>query len=210
MTVNDVVATAEIHARQLPHGYFAQLGPGFLAAYHRSFVESPHAVATVATLDGKVAGFLVGTLRTRAHYGGLLRRSGVLLLRRAVVGMLRRPRALVDLVRHRLGRYARALSRSLGRVGQDEDTGGRPAPARTVAVLTHVAVLAGAAGHGLGAELVRGFEDVVRAAGIPEIRLVTLAGEDGAASFYEGLGWQRLRERWGADGHRVVEFRRSL
>lgn len=208
MTVDDVVASSEIHRRELPHGYFAELGPHFLAAYHRTFVESPHAVASVAELDGRVAGFLVGTVRTRAHYRDVLRRHGMRLMLPALAGLVRHPRALLHLVRHRLRRYVRALRRYLGRGNPDRDGGRRVRP-RTVAVLTHVAVLPGARGHGLGVELVEGFEAHVRAAGVREIRLVTRTGGDGASAFYERLGWERLGERRGADGHPVVEFRRS-
>lgn len=208
MTAEDVVATSEIHARELPHGFFAELGPRFLAAYHRSFVESPHAVAQVAVLDGRIAGFLVGTLRTGAHYRDVVRRHGPQLALHATLGLLRHPRALLHLVRHRLRRYLRTLVRYGGpsgtAAGGDGGDGGRP-----VAVLTHVAVLPGASGHGLGAELVEHFVGAVRDAGVREIRLVTLAGGDGAAEFYERLGFQRLRDRPAADGHHVVEFRRT-
>lgn len=206
MTAEDVVATSEIHVRELPHGYFVELGPRFLAAYHRSFVESPHAVAAVATLDDRIAGFLVGTLRTRAHYGHVVRRHGPVLALYGLLGLLRHPRALGHLVRHRLRRYARTLARYARPGSRDGDPGGGRGP---VAVLTHVAVLAAASGHGLGAELVDHFVEAVRRSGVPEIRLVTLVGHDGAAEFYERLGFERLRERPSADGHHVVEFRRS-
>lgn len=210
MTVDDLVATSEIHARELPHGYFPELGPRFLAAYHRSFVESPHAVATVATLDGKVAGFLVGTIRTGAHYRDVVRRHGLRLGLYALGGLLRNPIAVAHLVRSRLRRYLRVVVR-YARGGGPPRTRTRHRPdGGPVAVLTHVAVLPGARGHGLGAELVGRFVDEVRAADVGEIRLVTLVGEEGAAEFYERLGWQRMRRRWGAGGRQVVEFRCSV
>lgn len=207
MTVDDVVATSEIHARELPHGYFPQLGPRFLAAYHRSFVESPHAVAMVATLDGKVAGFIVGTTRTAAHYRHVIRRHGLRLAVHAIAGLLRNPAAVAHLLRSRLRRYVRAVARyAPGRGASRTGTTRRP-DRGSVAVLTHVAVLPAARGHGLGAELVRAFVDELRAADVGEVRLVTIVGEEGAAGFYDRLGWQRIRRRWGAGGHRVVEFR---
>ncbi|MBW3621135.1 MAG: GNAT family N-acetyltransferase [Actinobacteria bacterium] len=208
MTADDVVATSEIHARELPHGFFAELGPRFLAAYHRTFVDSPHAVALVAVLDDRVAGFLVGTVRTRDHYRDAVRRHGAELALCAALGLLRHPRALLHLVRHRLRRYARSLLRYAAPSGVSarSDGGDVRGP---VAVLTHVAVLPGADGHGLGADLVAHFVAAVRDAGVREVRLVTLAGGDGAAGFYERLGFQRLRQRRSADGHDVVEFRRT-
>lgn len=209
MTSDDVVATAEIHRLRLPHGFFAELGRHFLAVYHRSFIDSPHAVAVVASIDGRVAGFLVGTIRTAEHYREVVHHHGLQLALHAAAGLLRHPRALAHLVRYRLRRYARAVARyARGTDGEPDRDGPRPRP-RGVAVLTHVAVLPGASGHGLGAELVEHFVQAVREAGVAEIRLVTLTGADGAAGFYDRLGFRRLRERTSADGHRVVEFRRT-
>lgn len=207
MTSDDAVATSEIHLRTLPHGFFARLGPRFLAAYHASFVGSPHAVATVATLDGRVAGFLVGTLRTRAHYRHVLRRHGVGLAVRLLWGSLRRPSVLLELLGSRLSRYLRTLARFTGPGGDEEES--RSRRRGPVAVLTHVAVLPAARGHGLGAGLVGAFTDAAREAGIGEVRLVTRAAEDGASAFYDRLGWEELGERWSADGQRVIEFRCS-
>jgi ribosomal protein S18 acetylase RimI-like enzyme len=210
MTPDDVVAAAEIHARELPHGYFAHLGRRFLRAYHRTFVTSPHAVAMVATLEDRVAGFLVGTLRTRAHWGHVLRRQGWRLLVAALEGLVRHPSTVLPLLRHRLRRYVRALARYTGLGGSDGEERRDPrrrGGQRTVAVLTHVAVLPAARGHGLGAGLVEAFLEAVRQAGVREVRLVTLAGDEGASAFYERLGWERLGLRNGSDGHQVVEFR---
>lgn len=205
MTSADVVATAEIHARELPHGYFAHLGRRFLEAYHRAFVDSPQAVALVATRDDRVAGFLVGTVRTSRHWSYVVRRHGWRLAVAALAGLVRHPSTVLPLVVRRLRRYARALMRYAAPERRGPQPAGRDG--RPVAVLTHVAVLPGARGHGLGADLVDAFLTAVHDAGVREVRLVTLPGEDGAAAFYERLGWERLRVRPSSDGHHVVEFR---
>jgi len=79
-----------------------------------------------------------------------------------------------------------------------------------VAVLTAVVVDPAARGSGAGAALVTEFVDVARAGGADRVDLVTLSGHDGAARFYEEMGWTRVGTHQDMDGHEVVTYRIEL
>lgn len=207
MRHQDLRAAAELHARALPAGFFAQLGERFLAAYLGSFVTSPHAVALV-TQDG--GGFLVGTVQTPAHYRWVVRHHGIRLALRGLLALVARPALLWRFVTTRLARYGRSVWRLLGggrRTSSEVDDAREDT--HVVAVLTHVAVAEHARGRGVGAALTDAFVASCRREGVDEVRLVTNA-EGGAAGFYRQLGWRELRTRQAADGRPVVEFGLAL
>lgn len=200
MAVTDLPAVADLHLRHLGHGLFPQLGEAFLRRYHRMFVDSPHCLATVAVASGSVVGFVVATLTPAAHSRWMRRHA---LLSLALVGLrslLLRPRALVQFLTTRLGRYLRGLWRRV------RATGPLPQSVRHPAVLHHVAVDEVGRGRGLGAALVDAVEVAATAAGAAEIRLVTRAGS-AAESFYHHNGWRRVGRRRAQSGEDVTEFR---
>lgn len=201
--------TAGIHARELPDGFFARLGPRFLRRYHQSFVDSPLADVLVAGNGIEPTAMLVGTYDNAAHYQWVARHRSWLLALAGVVALLGRPRLAAEFLRTRVGRYARAVGRFLGRRWGGTEPTTSASPPRRVAVLTHVAVDAAAQGSGLGRDLVRAFVQRARSAGADEIRLITSADGPGPG-FYRSLGWQRLRARRAADGTVVDEFVLSL
>lgn len=188
----DADAMAGLHARLLPHGFFAELGRGFLRSYHRTFMGSPHAVSLVACRDGRVVGLIAGAIDAGLHQRFVIRRHGLRLLVAGLAGLVRRPRVAAKFVMTRLPRYARGFLRA-ARPASAPAAGPAADPTR-VAVLTHVAVDPDTQGSGAGAALVHAFTDAVRAArAAPRIELVTLA-ETGASAFYEHLGWQPAGE----------------
>lgn len=194
----DAAVIADIHARLLPHGFFADLGPRFLRAYHRSFMASPHAVSVVACRDGRVVGLIAGALDAGEHQRHVIRHHGLRLLGSGGAALVARPALLLRFLTTRLGRYARGLLRAArpARSAAERPVGDvRRGP---VAVLTHVAVDPAMQGAGGGSALVEAFVDRVRREGSAErIELVTLV-EEGASPFYERLGWtacgEHLRE----------------
>ncbi|MEX2504919.1 MAG: GNAT family N-acetyltransferase [Egicoccus sp.] len=208
----DLRGTADLHLEQLPGGFFARLGPGFLRRYHASFVASPHAVAFVAGGPGAPVGFLVGTLDNRPHYRFVVKHLGFRLAARAGAAMLVRPALLWLFLRTRAVRYARWILRYPLRARRAataaEPADGTSAP--TIAVLTHVAVSGTAQGNGTGRALVAAFLDAARAAGAEEARLVTTAGGP-AERFYDRLGWTAGEVRRAAGGEGMVrEYRLPL
>jgi GNAT superfamily N-acetyltransferase len=196
---------ARLHARALPHGFFVDLGPRFLAAYYETFVRSPHAVALGGELDGDLAGVLVGTRGNGAHYRWVVRNAGVRLAVLAVAGMLVRPRVLAHFVRTRVGRYLRGLRRLRNRSSEIATE-----PRGPVAVLSHVSVEPHARGAGVGGVLVDAFLAEARAAGAAEAMLVTLAGEHGAGAFYSRRGWTHDGDRDDHDGRSISAYRMVL
>lgn len=198
---------AALHRATLPTGLFPRLGTHFLEAYHRSFVDGPHAVSRVAIEAGDAVGFVAGTVDARSHRDWVLRRHGARLAIRALVGLVTRPRVLLWFLRTRLGRYLRTVLAALPggvRSREGDEAAGTPV---TVGVLAHLAVAKQARGCGLGSRLTREFVDTAGARGSSELRLVTLA-EGGAVEFYSRLGWQRLGRRT-RDGRTLRELRRT-
>lgn len=186
----DLGWAASLHLQQLPHGFFARLGARYLRAYHRSFVDSPHAVSLVAVRGGHRVGFIVGPTDAAAHHRFVIRNHGWRLALAGVVALVVRPAVAVEFVRTRLGRYLRSLMRASTATSTTHSAPAE-APAGTVAVLTHVAVDPAEQRGGAGSVLVEAYVRRVRAVGPRRIELVTLAGPNGAAEFYERLGWER-------------------
>ena len=207
----DLHATAELHRRELPHGFFARLGESFLRTYHRTFDASPHGVALVTRDGAGVTGMILGTIDNPRHYRWTARHHGARLALVGSLALLRRPRSLVTFVRTRLVRYTRAAARALSRgappggggaSSHDEPTGS----GRVTAVLVHVAVNSTTRRHGTGRALVEAFVEACRQRGSTEIRLITPANGP-AVGFYTALGWQHVVDRKASDGTWVTEFR---
>jgi ribosomal protein S18 acetylase RimI-like enzyme len=77
-------------------------------------------------------------------------------------------------------------------------------------VLSHVAVLPGGQGTGVGSLLVSAFLTAAGEAGADRVVLMTMAGERGAASFYHRLGWTETGTRGSFDGSPMVEFSTAI
>lgn len=203
----DLDFCAQLHTQALPHGFFASLGPGFMRAYYRTFLTSPHATALVASTRGHRMGFVVGVLHAKGHAQWVMRHHGAGLALRGVAALAVRPRLAVRFVRSRVGRYAATWRRHRKPESQQAAT---PRPDSTPAVLSHMAVVPGARGTGIGSELVRSFEATASEAGARGAILTTLAGTEGSGSFYAGLGWDRRRSRANLDGAPTEEWSRAL
>ena len=197
---DDLRFSAALHTDSLPHGFFTQLGSRFLRAYHRTFIDSPHAVGYVATVSDVPVGMLWGVLRPGAHARWVLRHRGV---RLAVVGLWRlalRPRMGFRFLQRRAGRYISGWKRN-----RRHDSA-QPAAEPESAVLSHIAVLPGARRTGSGRLLVEAFIETCRAQDVPRVMLVTLDSPQGAGAFYAELGWRSAGVRVTPDGHRLREW----
>lgn len=181
----DLDFCAELHAGALPHGFFVDLGPRFLRAYHRTFAESPHALLLVARLDGHPIGFVAGALDPAMHRRWLFRRRGLELASIGAMALIARPRVGLRFLRTRIQRYLGAWRSN--RSGPLPDT----RPEAPVPHLFHVATVDGARGFGGGRALVDAFVAAADASGARSVTLTTLEGPDGAGDFYERLGWIR-------------------
>lgn len=195
----DIEFAAALHASALPEGFFVALGQPFLRAYYRAYRDSPHALGLVATVHGAPCGFVVGTI-DGGHYGWILRHRFREHAWAALRGMLRRPGLVARFLRTRATRYGRGIIRlrSRGRTSAGPASGS----VTTVGVLAHIAVADSQRGKGIGADLVAAFVSGAARHGTERLRVLTRA-DDGAAPFYERLGWQPTETVRDVDG---VEF----
>lgn len=195
----DLGFSASLHAEALPHGFFVALGPAFLRAYYATFIDSPHAVACIASIQGHPVGALVGVLRPQAHMRWVLRRRGIRLAALGALALLSRPRAGWRFIRTRGAQYIGAWRR------HRDDSGDRT-PTGTAAVLSHVAVIPGARGTGAGSKLVSTFLAAALDVGTKQAIVTTLDGPDGASDFYRRQGWRETGVRENSDGVYLRSF----
>ena len=213
MGLQDLAFVVDAHIAHFGDGFFARLGPRFLARYYRTFLDGPTAVAVIAENGGDPCGYLTGVLHTRQHRTLLLRYHGPALAARGCVAMLRHPRAGLTFVATRLPRYVRGLRRDLKPTAPSPGTPIRPnastSPGDT-AVLTYVVVAEPRRFRGGGTRLVNYFLDEATNAGCATAALVTLADPSGAAAFYEARGWTRRDSVTTADGKRLWRYTLNL
>jgi GNAT superfamily N-acetyltransferase len=205
-TAADVAATAALQVRHLRNGLFPQLGPRFVRRWHATFVDEPQARAYVVDDGDGVRAFLVGTVDQQAYVAGVLRRERWALARLGLLAMLARPTVAWMFLRTRSRLYARrVLARRLPPPLRD----GNGAPV-CVAVVHAVVTDPRGRGSGAGAALLARFEEDVRAAGTPQIQLITDDGPRGAGGFYRRLGWGPGERAESRDGRPVLLFRRRV
>lgn len=206
----DVAVSADLHVRLLRTGTFPSLGVGFLRAYHRSSLASPHGIALMADVDGVPVGFLLGASPNRTHLRWVLRHRGIVLAVRGLLALLTRPGLACWFIRARLRRYVRGVLRLLapsGSVTSSTAVAADPAP---VAVLAHIAVEDSGRGSGAGRLLVAAFGAQATRHGATAAHVVTLAGSAGAGAFYARLGWDHVGDHASLDGENASEYRLNL
>ena len=205
LSESHLAETSRLHERSLADGFFAQLGRAFLREYHRTFVDSPHALALGVSSNGRLEGFLLAVLAPQAHGADVLRRRGLALGIRGTLALGSRPGVLIFFVRTRARRYVRALWRRRRRC----DVLATSAPAGEWAVLSHVAVDDAARRGGRGALLVRALHDRAAAAGAVGVVLVTDPDGPGPG-FYRRLGYDDGSIVVGSDERQWMRFRKRL
>lgn len=191
---DEVDVLVALHRDALGHGFLTQLGPRFLRAYESTFLDSPHAVALVATVQDVPVGVLTGMLKRRSHVRWVLRHRGIRLALLGMAGLLGRPRLALRFARTRLSRYSGAWRRHRSPTGTSRPVGA------DLAVLSHVVVLPGARGWGVGRQLVQAFVASAAESGASQLKLETRREEDGAGGFYDRLGWRRSGVHTTPDG----------
>ena len=200
----DLAFSADLHAQALSHGFFVSLGPRFMRAYHRTFLDSPHAIGLIATAREHRVGFLVGVLRPRAHSTWVLSHRGVGLVIRGAAALAIRPRVAVGFIGSRMRIYVDRWRRHV------TEPSVKTEPQALPAVLSHMAVVSGAQGTGVGSKLVRAFELSAKGEGVNRASLTTLEGRAGAGPFYARLGWTRRGARPHIGGLPMEEWARDL
>ena len=133
MDVNDTAFAADLHYRDVPGGFFVDLGTRFLRANYRSFITSPASVALIGEQGGRPVGFLVGTVGHAAHSRHVARSDRTRLAVAGALAILPRPRGLGRFARTRLTRYVTGLARAR-RLPRERGTALRVGVHSTVAV----------------------------------------------------------------------------
>lgn len=204
---DDVHTTAELHAAYLRLGLFPKMGKRFLARYHRTFIDSPHAVALIArNEDGRIVGMLLGTTSNAEHYRWVMRHHGASLALRGAGALMLRPPLAFEFMRTRLGRYARGIVRNLGPHRPESGSSGPKSPN---SVLTHIACADGYRRRGIGRGMVAQFKGRARAEGASRACLITRESGPGAP-FFERIGCKLVAHRQERDGQAVCEFHLDL
>lgn len=214
MGLQDLSYVVDTHRAEFGDGFFARLGPRFLARYYRTFLDGPTAVAVIAESEGTPRGYLVGVLQPRQHRALLLRYHGVGLAAHGTVAMIRHPRMGLTFLFTRSSRYVQGVKRGLRSRAPAADSGpgsGSAAePAGETAVLTQVVVDRRHRARGVGTRLLNHFRTEAEQAGCTEAALVTVAGSSGAGAFYEAHGWTRSGSVTTPEGKSLWKYAISL
>lgn len=195
---------AELHERTFTESLLHRLGPGYLRALYRAYLETPCYHTLVYAADTGVQGWVVVDLAPqRSDVRRLLRRHLVPLAQGALGGLLHRPWHLAPLVR---GVLAMALYCWRSR----HDHGAASASRPTDALIRYIAVAPAARQRGVGQALLRAAEARACLAGRKRVLVTTTLDNTPAIRLYERLGY-RARSVWpGYDGRRFVQFARDL
>ncbi|MST34982.1 hypothetical protein GHK86_19915, partial [Acidimicrobiaceae bacterium USS-CC1] len=112
LTVGDASTAVRLHLDVLGAEFISRLGPPFLRAYYRAWIEAEDALALAATgPTGTIDGILLGAVDPSAHTAAMVRRRWPSLVGHLVVAATRDPRLARDLVVTRAVRYVKGLAR---------------------------------------------------------------------------------------------------
>jgi GNAT superfamily N-acetyltransferase len=203
----DVSEAAQIHRGVLDMEFLSRLGPAFMRAYYRAWIEAPGAISLAARDDdGHLLGVLLGASDPASHFRAMVRHRGLGLGIKLVTYASVHPRLAKDLVVTRGRRYARGLTRLLvtrhARSSIPQTQRAEP----VVGEITHVLVRPEAQGRGVGRALLDAAVSASRFAGVQELVLVT-PPELGARYFYESLGWRSEGAVKSRSGEDFLRFR---
>jgi ribosomal protein S18 acetylase RimI-like enzyme len=164
MSAEHVNAVARLHCSSLT-GLLSQLGVPVARAFYAGCVKIESAVGLVCLDAGAVRGFVLGSATPDQLKAAVLRKSLAATLAGLCWGIVRRPIALIWLLK------------SLGDGSYD----------RHAAELTYLAVAADCRQVGIGTRLVDAFTAAMRDAGVPAYELSVDDGNLSAIAFYERL-----------------------
>jgi GNAT superfamily N-acetyltransferase len=169
----DLDTVVRVHLEAFPGFFLSFLGPRFLKEFYASFLVDPAGMGFVACEgEVQVLGAVVGPLNPQGYFKRLLRRRWWAFCLASVGAAARNPACLKRLIRA-------AFYRGEAPSG----------PVR--ALLSSVAVLPSAQGHGVGKALVRRWTQEARRRGAVGCYLTTDAqGNNGTNAFYQRAGWR--------------------
>jgi ribosomal protein S18 acetylase RimI-like enzyme len=165
----DAGAAARLHAEMITEGFLAGLGPRFLAHLYRRVARGPESFLVVAESDGRVAGFLAGSVDLGALYRRFLLRDGLVAAASALPRLLYAWPRVWETLRHGAG-------------GASSTPGGSE--------LLAVAVDPAWRGRHVGALLVERFLSESARRGVGAARVVVGADNVAAIALYHRAGFR--------------------
>jgi len=203
----DLREASLIHRGVLDMEFLSRLGPGFMRAYYRAWIEAPGSISLAALDDdGHLLGVVLGASDPATHVRAMVRRRGLGLGVRVVSYASVHPRLAKDLVVTRGRRYVRGLTRLFvaphARSSKLQTQRAEPVEGE----ITHVLVRPEAQGTGVGRALLEAAVRAARLAGVEELVLVT-PPDLGARYFYESLGWRPEGAVQSRSGEDFLRFR---
>lgn len=201
----DLALIVQVHLRQFPDGFYARLGPAFMARYFQQYFRSPAAIGLVADQrDGSgLVGYLVGTVDDAAHDRLMNGRAAPVLAAAGASALARRPSLWSDFARRRALWYARRL---VSRAVRPR----RPSAAPRHGELLYICTTAGHRRRGVGAALLRAYVEGAQQARAASLHLVTERENASGRDFYEHRGWRAVSESVTRDGRPLVRLELSL
>lgn len=164
----DSAVIAALHQEEIPWGQLANLGPGIVAAFYRTLLDSDLGFAFIAERDGLPLGYVTGIVHWRRFYRTFVRRHWVLAARLLI-------RRLFD-----VGRWRRLVETT------------RYATTATLpdAELLAIALRPEARGTGTADVLVHELLSEFASRGVTQVRVTTASENVAAARIYERAGFQ--------------------
>lgn len=201
----DLSFLVEVHLRQFPHGFYAQLGPAFKTRYLRQYFRSPGAIGLVAEQrDGSgLVGYLIGTVDDDAHDRFMHRSAAPALTAAGGSALAARPALWSDFMRRRALWYSRRFVSGMVRTR-------RPSGGPRQGELLYICTTQGNRRHGIGAALLRCYVEEAQRAHAAGLYLVSERDNIAAHEFYAHRGWQVVSESVTRDGRPLVRMTLSL
>jgi GNAT superfamily N-acetyltransferase len=172
-TERDVPGIVAVHRDAFRDFFLTTLGERFLRRFYGAMVREPSALNFVGTVNGSLAGFVVGTTQPPRFFRKLLVRQGLGFCADALGAFVRRPWFV-----------GRRLLRGLTYRGE------APQMRADAALVSSIAVLPVASGTGLGAALLNAFCDAAAQRGASSVYLLTDRDDNsGVNRFYLKAGF---------------------
>ncbi|MDE3086939.1 MAG: GNAT family N-acetyltransferase [Acidobacteriota bacterium] len=171
-TAGDAAEVARLHATCISDGFLSSLGEAFLTRLYRRMSTAEGSFLFVAVTEGGVAGFVAGTVSTRALFSTFLRRDGPAVVLHSGLTMLRSWRHVLETLRH----------------GSSSPSG-----ARADGELLAIAVGPACRREGVGAQLVERLLGEMAGRGARTVEVVVGADNAGAISMYRRAGFVERR-----------------
>ena len=168
----DARQVARLHGACISDGFLSSLGEVFLTRLYRRMTTTEGSFLFVAGSERDVAGFVAGTVSTRALFSTFVRRDGPAVVVRSGVLLLRSWRRVVETLRH----------------GSSS-----PSVARADGELLAIAVDPAWRREGVGAQLVDRLLDEMARRGARTVEVVVGADNAGAISMYQRAGFTERR-----------------